>query len=75
MYSHTEKGGDNWENMASANATKCPECGGVLKIQEDVVVGEIVSCSDCGSDYEVASIESGSVSLKVAEAVKEDWGE
>ena len=31
---------------------KCPECDADLNIPEDAAVGEIVSCSDCGADYE-----------------------
>jgi alpha-aminoadipate carrier protein LysW len=55
--------------------TKCLECGANLNIQDDAVVGEIVSCPDCGSDYEISSLENGMVTVKTAETVKEDWGE
>lgn len=41
----------------------------------DAIVGEIVSCKDCGSEYEVAEISNGGVLLKAAEQVGEDWGE
>lgn len=35
---------------------RCPECGGVLDIEEDEVAeGEIISCPDCGSDLEVVN--------------------
>lgn len=53
----------------------CSECGAVLDVPDDAIVGEIVECPDCGSEYEVASIGEGGVTLKKAEAVKEDWGE
>ena len=33
---------------------KCPECDAELNIPEDTAVGEIVSCSDCGADYEIS---------------------
>ena len=33
---------------------KCPECDAELNIPEDAAVGEIVSCSDCGADYEIS---------------------
>ncbi len=39
------------------------------------MAGEILSCPDCGSDYEVVSIGADGVMLKTAEAIKEDWGE
>jgi len=38
------------------------------------MAGELVTCPDCGSDYEVS--KSGSdVELKRAEKVGEDWGQ
>jgi alpha-aminoadipate carrier protein LysW len=36
----------------------CPECENELDIEEDEVdEGEIVSCTECGSDFEVVAIE------------------
>ncbi len=36
----------------------CPECESDLDIEEDEVdEGEIVSCVECGSDFEVVAIE------------------
>jgi len=32
----------------------CPECDADLYITEEAAVGEIVSCSDCGADYEIS---------------------
>jgi alpha-aminoadipate/glutamate carrier protein LysW len=55
--------------------TNCPECDSSFDVQEDAIVGEIVSCPDCGADYEVASLENGTIVVKAAESVKEDWGE
>ncbi|HXY56313.1 MAG TPA: alpha-aminoadipate/glutamate carrier protein LysW/ArgW [Nitrososphaerales archaeon] len=55
--------------------TSCKECGAELTIPNDAIVGEIVSCKDCSSEYEVAEISSGNVLLKPAEQVGEDWGE
>ncbi|MGZ5470533.1 MAG: alpha-aminoadipate/glutamate carrier protein LysW/ArgW [Nitrososphaeraceae archaeon] len=54
---------------------ECKDCGGELNILEDVVVGEIVSCPDCGAEFEVTSNSAGKVDLKPAESVGEDWGE
>jgi alpha-aminoadipate/glutamate carrier protein LysW len=53
----------------------CTECGAELVVPNDAIVGEIVSCKDCSSEYEVAEVASGSVLLKPAEQVGEDWGE
>lgn len=55
--------------------TKCEECDAEISVPDDAVVGEIVSCRDCGSDYEVVELGSNSVSLKAAETIGEDWGE
>ncbi len=36
----------------------CPECESDLDIEEDEVdEGEIVSCQECGSDFEVVAVE------------------
>ena len=55
--------------------TSCTECGAGLSIPNDAIVGEIVYCKDCSSEYEVAEISSSSVLLRPAEKVGEDWGE
>jgi len=35
----------------------CPECENDLDIEEDEIdEGEIVSCSECGSDFEVITL-------------------
>jgi alpha-aminoadipate carrier protein LysW len=55
--------------------SKCNECDGDISIADDVVIGEIISCPDCGTDFEVVEVNEKNVSLKQAEAVGEDWGE
>ena len=36
----------------------CPECENDLDIEEDEVdEGEVVSCKECGSDFEVVAVE------------------
>jgi len=55
--------------------TNCTECGAGIPVPNDAIVGEIVSCKDCSSEYEVAEIANGTVLLKPAESVGEDWGE
>ena len=54
---------------------KCPECDANLNIPEDAAVGEIVSCSDCGADYEISKKDGSTVEIKEAETVGEAWGE
>jgi alpha-aminoadipate carrier protein LysW len=53
----------------------CAECGAVIVVPEDAIVGEIVSCKDCSSEYEVSELSNGVAVLKPAEQVGEDWGE
>ena len=54
---------------------KCLECDAKVHVEEDAVVGEIITCPDCGADYEVEALNDGTVTIKIAETVKEDWGE
>ena len=36
----------------------CPECESDLDVEEDELdEGEILSCSECGSDFEVVGVE------------------
>ena len=54
----------------------CPECDASINVPEDASAGEILSCADCGADYEIAKEGDGSgIQLKQAESVGEDWGE
>lgn len=55
---------------------ECQECGAEISIPEDAVAGEIVTCPDCGGDFEIAAKKpDGAVELKPAETVGEDWGQ
>ena len=51
----------------------CPECDGVIELGEDLEVGEIVVCPDCGVELEVVGIDP--VDFALAPEVEEDWGE
>jgi alpha-aminoadipate carrier protein LysW len=53
----------------------CSECDATINVPDDASVGEIVSCPECGADYEIAKKAGASVELKPAESVGEDWGE
>lgn len=55
--------------------SKCVDCDATVTVPQDAIVGEIVSCKDCGTEYEVAEIKDGTAVLKRAEQVEEDWGE
>ncbi len=50
----------------------CPECDPSLNIPNDAAVGEIISCPDCGADFEISKQEGANVELKQAESVGED---
>jgi alpha-aminoadipate carrier protein LysW len=52
---------------------ECLECGAELELAEDVEVGEIVVCPDCGVELEVMSLDP--IALELAPEVEEDWGE
>lgn len=53
----------------------CPECDAGLSVPGDASVGEIISCPECGADYEIAGRNGPDVELKQAETIGEDWGE
>jgi alpha-aminoadipate carrier protein LysW len=54
---------------------ECQECGAEISVLEDAVVGEIITCPDCGGEYEIASKVNDNLELKPAERVGEDWGQ
>ncbi len=53
---------------------KCPECDADINVPDDAVKGEIITCPDCGANYEIAEIND-EVKIVEAESVGEDWGE
>ncbi|MFH0897939.1 MAG: lysine biosynthesis protein LysW [Candidatus Bathyarchaeota archaeon] len=54
---------------------ECPDCLAEIDASDDVMVGEILSCPDCGLELEVASVEGGKIELQKLAIEKEDWGE
>lgn len=60
-----------WKKLGEV---KCPECDADLEIPTDVISGEILSCPDCGMDYELI-LTGDDVTLTPAEIEGEDWGE
>jgi len=53
---------------------KCVDCEAQVTVPDDAVNGEIVSCPDCGLDFEVVEGPQGR-SIKPVVIEKEDWGE
>jgi alpha-aminoadipate carrier protein LysW len=51
----------------------CVECGAGIPLQGDLILGEIMSCPDCGAELEVISLDP--IRLDLAPEVEEDWGE
>jgi alpha-aminoadipate carrier protein LysW len=53
---------------------KCPDCEAWIQVPEDAVDGEIVTCPDCGLDFQVTR-NGQTCSIKPVVIEKEDWGE
>ena len=54
---------------------KCPDCDAQFKVPENVVVGEILSCPECGLELEVKKIGGNQLELQALVIEGEDWGE
>ena len=52
---------------------ECPECANKVPLSANVLVGEILDCSDCGAELEVRA--TNPVRVELAPPVEEDWGE
>lgn len=61
--------------MTRNEASQCSECDGFVRVPQDPMEGEIVSCADCGTSYELMVGRDGTFSLNLAEVEGEDWGE
>jgi alpha-aminoadipate carrier protein LysW len=58
--------------MVTKVSAHCPECDAEINLN-NVVLNEIVVCSDCGVDLEVINLDPPT--LEVAPMEAEDWGE
>jgi alpha-aminoadipate carrier protein LysW len=52
---------------------ECVLCGCEITLPNDAVVGELITCTDCGSELEVIGINP--FAIKEAPQEEEDWGE
>ncbi|MEE9432443.1 MAG: lysine biosynthesis protein LysW [Melioribacteraceae bacterium] len=52
---------------------ECPVCGAEVELGKDTVQGELIECSDCGTELEVTKIDPFEVSEAPQE--EEDWGQ
>ena len=53
--------------------TDCPVCGADIKFGNDTEQGELLTCTECGTELEVISIDPAEVAEAPQE--EEDWGE
>ncbi len=51
----------------------CPECNASISMASNTVMGEILSCPDCGTELEVTGLAP--LQLAPAPHEEEDWGE
>jgi alpha-aminoadipate carrier protein LysW len=55
------------------SAVKCPVCDADVNAEPSVMLGELLSCKDCGTELEVTSLNP--LAVEEAPEVQEDWGE
>jgi len=53
--------------MENTNKVICPDCGAEIKKNEEMVVGDILECGECGTEVEILSLDP----LKYQELVEE----
>ena len=51
----------------------CPVCDAVIELADDTVLGELLTCPECGSELEVINLDP--LELDEAPQEEEDWGE
>lgn len=51
----------------------CPECDAAIAFDRTPLLGEVVSCEDCGAELEI--VQRAPVTFQLAPEVEEDWGE
>ncbi|MDY6776427.1 MAG: lysine biosynthesis protein LysW [Halobacteria archaeon] len=52
---------------------ECPVCGAEVEPEWEVERGEIIDCTECGAELEVADTDP--LDLIEAPELEEDWGE
>lgn len=51
----------------------CLDCQGEISLQGTVLPGEVVTCPDCSTDFEITNLKP--ITIEHAPEVQEDWGE
>jgi alpha-aminoadipate carrier protein LysW len=57
----------------TAVSTTCPECDGEVSFARSPLAGQVTTCSQCGAELEVTSVDP--LKVELAPEVEEDWGE
>ena len=57
------------------NAMNCLDCDAELENSVDVMVGEILSCGDCGLEHEITKVAGNQIEIQELLIEGEDWGE
>ena len=52
---------------------ECLECAGSVPVADDVMLGEVVECEECGAELEVVQLDP--LTVELAPEIEEDWGE
>lgn len=53
--------------------SECPVCAAEVEIGEGTLKGELLECSECGSELEVTNLDP--LTLSEAPQEEEDWGQ
>ncbi len=59
--------------MPQPAAARCPTCDGEVPFAVAVVLSELLTCRECGTDLEVTSLDPPAVAEAPME--EEDWGQ
>lgn len=57
----------------AASAVRCPACDGAVPFGASLVVAELLTCLECGTELEVTSVDPPTVTEAPME--EEDWGQ
>ena len=52
---------------------ECIICAAEITFDDDTIIGELITCADCGTELEVTGVNPFTISE--APQVQEDWGE
>jgi alpha-aminoadipate carrier protein LysW len=55
------------------STTECLECAAAVQVSENVMLGEILECIECGAELEIVGLTP--LVVELAPEVEEDWGE